>query len=214
MISESVGPYVLERVLGSGSTGKVKRARHKDTGEEVAIKIISKATFDQRPGLQRKVRREIALMKVINHPNILRLIDVLESPGHLYIVLEYAGHGELFDYVLSRRCLPEHIATNFFREITLALEYLHAHGICHRDLKPENILLDSTDHVKLADFGVARWIRKNIAETSCGSPHYAAPEVIRGIQYDGRRVDIWSLGVILFAFLAVCFDALSDRMLL
>jgi BR serine/threonine kinase len=200
--ADSIGPYVLERVIGSGMTGKVKLARHRETGESVAIKMISKSTFAHKPGLQLKVHREIALMK---HPHILRLIDVLESPGHLYIVLEYAAHGELFDFLVAREFLPEDVGLEFFRQITLAVEYLHAHGICHRDLKPENILLDSTNQIKIADFGFARWIRRDIAVTSCGSPHYAAPEVIRGVHYDGRRADIWSLGVVLFALLAVCF---------
>ena len=96
------------------------------------------------------------------------------------------------------------MALDFFRQLIYGLEYLHTHGICHRDLKPENILLDEYDHIKIADFGFARWMPSNIAETSCGSPHYAAPEVIRGIPYDGRKSDIWSCGVILFALCAVC----------
>jgi BR serine/threonine kinase len=216
MSAELIGPYVPERVLGTGTTGKVKLARHRDTNQQVAIKIIPKSAFAQKPNLQMKVRREIALMRVVNHPNIIRQIDVLESPGHLHIVLEYAERGELFDYLIARRYLPEFLALDFFRQITLGLEYLHSHGICHRDLKPENILLDSNNRIKIADFGFARWIRRDIAETSCGSPHYAAPEVIRGIQYDGRRADIWSLGVILYALLAgyLPFDDPSMRNLL
>jgi BR serine/threonine kinase len=179
----------------------------------VAIKIVAKASFDQKPGLQMKVRREIALMKIVNHPNILRLIDVFESSNHLFIVLEYAEHGELFDYLVARGSLPEAEALDFLRQITFGLEYLHWHGICHRDLKPENILLDKQNRVKIADFGFARWVQRDIAETSCGSPHYAAPEVIRGMQYDGRKADIWSLGVILYALLAgyLPFDDPSIR---
>jgi BR serine/threonine kinase len=213
---DSVGPYILQRVIGAGSTGKVKLAYHSETGQQVAIKIITKSAFDQKPGLQTKVRREIALMKVVSHPNILRLIDVFESPGHLYMVLEYAEKGELFDFLVARRFLPENVALDFFRQITLGLEYLHSHGICHRDLKPENILLDNNNRIKIADFGFARWIRRDIAETSCGSPHYAAPEVIRGMQYDGRRADTLSLGIILFALLAgyLPFDDPSIRNLL
>jgi BR serine/threonine kinase len=210
---DRVGPYIFQRVLGSGTTGKVKLAVHSETNTPVAIKIVAKSTFEQKPGLQMKVRREIALMKIVNHPNILRLIDVFESPNHLFIVLEYAEHGELFDYLVARGSLAEAEALDFLRQITFGLEYLHSHGICHRDLKPENILLDSKNRVKIADFGFARWVRRDIAETSCGSPHYAAPEVIRGIQYDGRKADIWSLGVILYALLAgyLPFDDPSIR---
>ena len=201
---QEVGDYILGQLLGEGTTGKVKLAVHKETGEEVAVKIIKKSMFEVKPDLERKIRREIALMRLLDHPHIMKLIGVCESPRHLYIILEYEKHGELFDYLVSRRRLSPEVALNFFRQMIYGLEYLHSHGICHRDLKPENILLDEFDHIKIADFGFARWMRTSLAETSCGSPHYAAPEVIRGERYDGRLSDIWSCGVILFALLAVC----------
>jgi len=201
----AIGSYILVRTLGEGTTGKVKLAYHKETKENVAIKIISKSSFEKKANLEMKVQREIALMRLTNHPNIMKLLDVFDSSRHLYMVLEYAQEGELFDYLVSRKCLPEDEAMDFFRQIILAIEYLHEHGICHRDLKPENILLDSSNRIKIADFGFARWVRRSIAETSCGSPHYAAPEVISGKAYDGRKADIWSCGVILYALLAVCF---------
>ncbi|KAH0794635.1 CAMK family protein kinase [Histomonas meleagridis] len=119
--------------------------------------------------------------------------------------MEYAQNGELFNFLVRKKKLSVELAMDFFRQIVLAIEYLHWHGICHRDLKPENILLDSNNQIKVADFGFARWVKHNITETSCGSPHYAAPEVIKGTPYDGRKADIWSLGVILYALLAVCF---------
>ena len=143
-------------------------------------------------------------MRLVDHPHILKLVDFLESPRHLYIVLDYASKGELFDYLVEHRTLPEDVAMRFFRQIIYGVEYLHSLGICHRDLKPENILLDEDLNIKIADFGFARFVKTNIAETSCGSPHYAAPEVIRGQPYDGRAADIWSCGVILYALLAVC----------
>jgi BR serine/threonine kinase len=132
------------------------------------------------------------------------------------MVLELASHGELFDFLITKRRLQLDLACMFFREIIYGLEYIHSHGICHRDLKPENILLDDFNHVKIADFGFARWMRANIADTSCGSPHYAAPEVIKGLRYDGRGADIWSCGVILFALVAgrLPFDDPSIRTLL
>ena len=201
---QEVGDYILGQLLGEGTTGKVKLAIHKETGEQVAIKIIKKSMFDVKPDLQRKIRREIALMRLLDHPHIMKLKGVFESQRHLYIILEFEKHGELFDYLVARRKLPPTVALDFFRQLIYGLEYLHTHGICHRDLKPENILLDEYDHIKIADFGFARWMPSNIAETSCGSPHYAAPEVIRGIPYDGRKSDIWSCGVILFALCAVC----------
>lgn len=207
------GPYLLIRPLGTGTTGKVKLAVHRETQQEVAIKIISKASFQQRPNLQSKIQREVALMRLVDHPHLLKLIDVLESPRHLYIVLEYAAHGELFDFLVAHRYLKEEIALKFFRQIIYGLEYLHSLGICHRDLKPENILLDEQNNIKIADFGFARFVKTNIAETSCGSPHYAAPEVIRGQPYDGRAADVWSVGVILYALLAVCFFEIFSNFL-
>lgn len=203
MPQSEIGDYILSHTLGEGTTGKVKLAYHKETGQQVAIKIIPKISFDQRPDLQLKVQREIAIMRLVDHPNILKLIDVLESGRHLYIILEYAEQGELFDYLVSNRFLAEDVAIEFFRQIVIALEYLHKRGICHRDLKPENILLDSCARIKIADFGFARWVKSSLTETSCGSPHYAAPEIIRGQPYDGKIADIWSLGVILYALLAV-----------
>ena len=198
-------PYMLVRSLGEGTTGKVKLAIERATDRQCAIKIISKSLFERKPHLQVKIQREIALMRLVDHPHLLKLIDVLESPSNLYIVLEYASHGELFDYLVEHRSLSDEEAARFFRQIIYGLEYLHSLGICHRDLKPENILLDENFNIKIADFGFARFVKANIAETSCGSPHYAAPEVIKGIPYDGKCADVWSCGVILFALLAVCF---------
>jgi BR serine/threonine kinase len=198
-MEHNVAGYVLGRTLGSGATGKVKLATHRETNEQVAIKIIEKKQLQSQPGLEDKVKREIALMRLLDHPHILKLLEVCESTGHLYLVLEYGAHGELFDFLVSRRRLKPQNAMGLFREIVYGLDYMHSIGICHRDLKTENLLLDEYDHILIADFGFARWMRSNLAETSCGSPHYTAPEVIRGVQYDGRGADVWSAGVILYA---------------
>lgn len=196
-----IGDYILDKSIGSGATGKVKLARHKDTGTQVAIKIIKKEIFKDHPTLLPKVQREIALMRLLNHPNILTLLDVLESEHHIFIVEGYAEHGSLYDVIQS---LPRSMAITFFRQIIFGLEYLHNHGIAHRDLKPENILLDYANQLWIADFGFACWMPNNVANTSCGSPLYAAPEVIKGIPYNGRMADVWSAGVILYAMLTVC----------
>jgi BR serine/threonine kinase len=211
-----VGDYVLQGTLGVGSTGKVKLAEHKMTGQKVAIKIIKKATIEDQPDLAVKIRREISLMKLLDHPHILRLIEVHESCRHLYIILEYIEHGELFDYLTSYGYLKVEESLRFFRQMILALEYLHHHGICHRDLKPENILLDDSNNIRIADFGFARWMRHATADTSCGSPHYAAPEIVKGETYDGRKSDIWSAGVVLYTLLSgkLPFDDTSIRALL
>ena len=199
----SIGDYKVIRTLGSGTTCKVKLAQNTQDGEYYAIKIVKKSHFAEKPNLEMKIYREIALMRMADHPHIIKLHDVLESSRHIHIVLEYASGGELFDYLVKSRCLRQDVAMEMFRQIIYALEYLHQNNICHRDLKPENILLDKNNRIKIADFGFARWMKQGLAVTSCGSPHYAAPEVVRGITYDGCAADIWSAGVILFALLAV-----------
>ena len=206
---ETIGNYTLLQTLGKGTSGKVKLAINNETQMQVAIKIIKKESFAEKPNLQVKIQREISLMRLLDHPHVLKMVDVLESPRHLYIVLEYASNGELFEFLVNNRKFPENVAMTFFRQIIYGLEYLHSLGICHRDLKPENILLDENLNIKIADFGFARFVKSNVAETSCGSPHYAAPEVIRANAYDGRAADIWSCGVILYALLAVCISHYS-----
>ncbi|OHT01562.1 CAMK family protein kinase [Tritrichomonas foetus] len=205
MEEKEIGPYIVERFLGQGATGKVLLARHKDDqNQKVAIKVIKKISFHDKKNLQAKVQREISLMRLIRHPNIINLIDVLESENNLYIILEYAEQGELFDYLIVNRFLCADVAIEFFRQIIFAIEYLHNHGICHRDLKPENILLDKSMRIKIADFGFARWVKSELLTDPCGSPHYAAPEVLSGKPYDGKAADVWSVGIILFALVAVC----------
>ena len=204
MRKQEVGNYVFQRTLGSGTTGKVKLATRKDDGLEVAIKIIKKSQFQVKPDMQKKIKREIALMRLLDHPHLLQLLEVCESTRHIYMVLEFASNGELFDYLVLQKKLDPQVAISFFRQLILGLEYLHLHGICHRDLKPENLLLDSFNKIKIADFGFARWMQSNIVETGCGSPHYASPEVIKGFPYDGRTADIWSCGVIFYAMVVVC----------
>ena len=197
----SIGEYWLGRTVGLGSSAKVKLGEHKTKGTKVAIKIVKKSKFKSKPDLKTKLQREISLMRIFDHPHLLKLLDVYETDERLYLVLEYVANGELFDYLVEIGSLSAQLALKFFSQIVYGLDFLHTHGICHRDLKPENILLDDKDNVKIGDFGFARWMRMNIAETSCGSPHYAAPEVIKGEPYDGRAADVWSLGVIFYTFL-------------
>ena len=210
---QEIGNYIILQTIGAGATGKVKLGEHKETHALAAIKIFKKSNFDNRPDLQQKIQRETSLMRLFDHPHLLKLKEICESPRHIYIILEYAAHGELFDYLMARRALTVETAMKFFRQIIYGLDYLHAHNICHRDLKPENILLDENDNVKIADFGFARWMSANMADTSCGSPHYASPEIVKGIAYDGRLADIWSCGVILYALLSgrLPFDDPSFR---
>ncbi|BAE62740.1 unnamed protein product [Aspergillus oryzae RIB40] len=217
-----VGPWQLGRNLGEGTTGRVRLAKHKYTGQTAAIKIVSKtsaamtqsnsiAEMDRNRGLHGKsgtrhipsgIEREVVIMKLIEHPNVVRLYDVWENRGEIYLVLEYVEGGELFNYITENGPLQEFEAVKLFRQILAGLGYCHRFGICHRDLKPENILLDSQGNVKLADFGMAALQREGYwLKTSCGSPHYAAPEIVKGDEYRGNKADLWSCGIILFALL-------------
>ena len=196
-----IGDYYICSTIGLGSTAKVKIGKHKETGEKVAIKIIKKKLFAQQPDLATKLQREISVMKILNHPNLLKFLNFYESEKYVYLVLELGSRGELFDLISDQGALPLNFAMTFFRQIVYGLDFLHSHNICHRDIKPENILLDENYNVKIADFGFARFLKSSAAETSCGSPHYAAPEVIKAQPYDGKAADIWSLGVLFYTML-------------
>ncbi|XP_075423002.1 serine/threonine-protein kinase BRSK2 isoform X8 [Ascaphus truei] len=210
-----VGPYRLEKTLGKGQTGLVKLGVHCVTCQKVAIKIVNREKLSE--SVLMKVEREIAILKLIEHPHVLKLHDVYENKKYLYLVLEHVSGGELFDYLVKKGRLTPKEARKFFRQIISALDFCHSHSICHRDLKPENLLLDERNNIRIADFGMASLqVGDSMLETSCGSPHYACPEVIRGEKYDGRKADIWSCGVILFALLvgALPFDDDNLRQLL
>ncbi|XP_058484981.1 serine/threonine-protein kinase BRSK2-like isoform X11 [Solea solea] len=210
-----VGPYRLEKTLGKGQTGLVKLGIHCVTCQKVAIKIVNREKLSE--SVLMKVEREIAILKLIEHPHVLKLHDVYENKKYLYLVLEHVSGGELFDYLVKKGRLTPKEARKFFRQIISALDFCHSHSICHRDLKPENLLLDEKNNIRIADFGMASLqVGDNLLETSCGSPHYACPEVIRGEKYDGRKADAWSCGVILFALLvgALPFDDDNLRNLL
>uniref|UniRef100_A0A493SSK0 BR serine/threonine kinase 2 n=1 Tax=Anas platyrhynchos platyrhynchos TaxID=8840 RepID=A0A493SSK0_ANAPP len=213
--AQYVGPYRLEKTLGKGQTGLVKLGVHCVTCQKVAIKIVNREKLSE--SVLMKVEREIAILKLIEHPHVLKLHDVYENKKYLYLVLEHVSGGELFDYLVKKGRLTPKEARKFFRQIISALDFCHSHSICHRDLKPENLLLDEKNNIRIADFGMASLqVGDSLLETSCGSPHYACPEVIRGEKYDGRKADVWSCGVILFALLvgALPFDDDNLRQLL
>uniref|UniRef100_A0AAY4CZZ2 Protein kinase domain-containing protein n=1 Tax=Denticeps clupeoides TaxID=299321 RepID=A0AAY4CZZ2_9TELE len=195
--------------------GLVKLGVHCVTCQKVAIKIVNREKLNE--SVLMKVEREIAILKLIEHPHVLKLHDVYENKKYLYLVLEHVSGGELFDYLVKKGRLTPKEARKFFRQIISALDFCHSHSICHRDLKPENLLLDEKNNIRIADFGMASLqVGDSLLETSCGSPHYACPEVIRGEKYDGRKADVWSCGVILFALLvgALPFDDDNLRNLL
>ncbi|KAL8154198.1 hypothetical protein V2J09_011958 [Rumex salicifolius] len=193
--------YILGKTLGIGSFGKVKIATHRLTRHKVAIKILNRRKIKNME-MEEKVRREIKILRLFMHPHIIRLYEVIETPSDIYVVMEYVKSGELFDYIVEKGRLQEDEARNFFQQIISGVEYCHRNMVVHRDLKPENLLLDSNCKVKIADFGLSNVMRDgHFLKTSCGSPNYAAPEVISGKFYAGPEVDVWSCGVILYALL-------------
>lgn len=221
-----IGHWQLGKTIGKGGCSRVRAVRHKYTRQYGAVKIIARSTaestraqslanliesskanpssdFSGMKPIPYGLEREIAVMKLLEHPNIVRLFDVWENSNELYLIMEYVEGGELFHYVEQRKGLPEDETIIIFRQIIAALLYCHGMHICHRDLKPENILLDPDQlTVKLIDFGMAALQADGkMLSTPCGSPHYAAPEVVSTKPYDGKQADVWSCGVILYVML-------------
>uniref|UniRef100_A0A3B4Z9H3 MAP/microtubule affinity-regulating kinase 3 n=1 Tax=Stegastes partitus TaxID=144197 RepID=A0A3B4Z9H3_9TELE len=196
-----VGNYRLLKTIGKGNFAKVKLARHILTGREVAIKIIDKTQLN--PTSLQKLFREVRIMKILNHPNIVKLFEVIETEKTLYLVMEYASGGEVFDYLVAHGRMKEKEARAKFRQIVSAVQYCHQKHIVHRDLKAENLLLDADMNIKIADFGFSNeFTFGGKLDTFCGSPPYAAPELFQGKKYDGPEVDVWSLGVILYTLVS------------
>ncbi|XP_022519845.2 MAP/microtubule affinity-regulating kinase 3 isoform X9 [Astyanax mexicanus] len=196
-----IGNYRLLKTIGKGNFAKVKLARHILTGREVAIKIIDKTQLN--PTSLQKLFREVRIMKILNHPNIVKLFEVIETEKTLYLVMEYASGGEVFDYLVAHGRMKEKEARAKFRQIVSAVQYCHQKHIVHRDLKAENLLLDADMNIKIADFGFSNeFTLGNKLDTFCGSPPYAAPELFQGKKYDGPEVDVWSLGVILYTLVS------------
>lgn len=196
-----VGKYRLIKTIGKGNFAKVKLAKHVPTGQEVAIKIIDKTQLN--PSSLQKLFREVRIMKHLNHPNIVKLYEVIETDRSLYLVMEYASGGEVFDYLVAHGRMKEKEARAKFRQILSAVQYCHQKHILHRDLKAENLLMDGEFNIKIADFGFSNeFMPGNKLDTFCGSPPYAAPELFQGKKYDGPEVDAWSLGVILYTLVS------------
>lgn len=151
-----------------------------------------------------QVKREIKILKFINHPNIIKLYEVLDTTKDIFVVMELAKGGELFEEILNHRSNEEELKC-YFRQIMEGVEFAHLNLVAHRDLKPENVLLDKNKRVKIADFGLSNVMRDGkLLRTNCGSLNYAAPEIIGKRYYEGTSVDVWSCGVILYTMLSGC----------
>ncbi|XP_057953298.1 CBL-interacting serine/threonine-protein kinase 10 [Malania oleifera] len=196
--------YELGRLLGQGTFAKVYYARSIQTSQSVAIKVIDKERVI-RVGLSTQIKREILAMRLVRHPNIVQLYEVMATKSKIYFVMEYAKGGELFDKVAKGR-LKEAVARKYCQQLINAVDFCHSRGVYHRDLKPENLLLDENENLKVSDFGLSALAeskrRDGLLHTTCGTPAYVSPEVIERKGYDGAKTDIWSCGVILYVLLA------------
>ncbi|XP_047657619.1 5'-AMP-activated protein kinase catalytic subunit alpha-2 isoform X3 [Tachysurus fulvidraco] len=196
-----IGHYILGDTLGVGTFGKVKIGEHQLTGHKVAVKILNRQKI-RSLDVVGKIKREIQNLKLFRHPHIIKLYQVISTPTDFFMVMEYVSGGELFDYICKHGRVEDTEARRLFQQIISAVDYCHRHMVVHRDLKPENVLLDGNMNAKIADFGLSNMMSDGeFLRTSCGSPNYAAPEVISGRLYAGPEVDIWSCGVILYALL-------------
>ncbi|OIT22655.1 PREDICTED: CBL-interacting protein kinase 2-like [Nicotiana attenuata] len=196
--------YELGRLLGQGNFAKVYYGRNLETGHSVAIKVIDKEKV-LKAGLIEQTKREISVMALVKHPNVLQLYEVMATKSKIYLVIEHAKGGELFKKLTKGR-LKENVARKYFQQLISAVECCHSRDVYHRDLKPENVLLDENGNLKVSDFGLSALAESKrqdgLLHTTCGTPAYVAPEVISRKGYDGAKADIWSCGVILFVLLA------------
>ncbi|XP_023540252.1 CBL-interacting serine/threonine-protein kinase 9-like [Cucurbita pepo subsp. pepo] len=200
-----VGKYELGKTLGEGSFAKVKFAKNIENGDCVAIKILDREQV-LRHKMVEQIKREISTLKVIKHPNVVQIHEVMASKSKIYIVLEFVEGGELFDKIATKGRLKEDEARKYFHQLINAVDYCHSRGVYHRDLKPENLLLDSHGVLKVSDFGLSAFSQQvhgdGLLHTACGTPNYVAPEVFHDKGYDGQSSDVWSCGVILFVLMA------------
>jgi 5'-AMP-activated protein kinase catalytic alpha subunit len=200
-----MGRYEIGKQLGQGTFAKVYYARSLENGQAVAIKMINKNKV-MKVGLVEQIKREISVMRLVKHPNVLQLFEVMATKSRIYFVLEYAKGGELFNKIAKEGKLSEDAARRYFHQLISAVDYCHSRGVYHRDLKPENLLLDENENLKVSDFGLSALDdctrQDGLLHTTCGTPAYVAPEVLSRKGYDGTKADIWSSGIILFVLVA------------
>ena len=193
--------YNVLKKLGEGTFGVVVLAIHKITNEKVAIKILEKEKIIDKTDMNR-IKKEIEILKQLRHNNIVHLYNVIETSTHIYLIMEYINGVELFDYIIKKRRIDELESCKLYQQIISGIEYLGKLNIVHRDIKPENLLIDKNKRIKIVDFGLSNNYQKNeLLSTACGSPFYAAPEMVRGEKYSGIKIDIWSSGIVLYAML-------------
>ncbi|KAM7266419.1 hypothetical protein ACFE04_004316 [Oxalis oulophora] len=212
VVVRKVGKYEVGRTIGEGTFAKVKFAQNTETGESVAMKLLDRTTIIKHKMVD-QIKREISIMKLVRHPYVVRLHEVLASRTKIYIILEFITGGELFDKIVHHGRLSEAESRRYFHQLIDGVDYCHSKGVYHRDLKPENLLLDSQGNLKISDFGLSALPEQGVSllRTTCGTPNYVAPEVLSHKGYDGAVADVWSCGVILYVLMAgyLPFDELE-----
>ncbi|KAI4321454.1 hypothetical protein MLD38_034832 [Melastoma candidum] len=212
MVLRKVGKYEVGRTVGEGTFAKVKFAQNTETGESVAMKVLDRSAIIRHKMVD-QIKREISIMKLVRHPYVVRLHEVLASRTKIYIILEFITGGELFDKIVRHGRLNEAESRKYFQQLIDGVDYCHSKGVYHRDLKPENLLLDSQGNLKISDFGLSALPEPGVCllRTTCGTPNYVAPEVLSHKGYNGAAADIWSCGVILYVLMAgyLPFDELD-----
>ena len=200
--NKSICDFIIKQVVGEGTFATVRLAINKQTKEQVAIKIMDKSKLVQKADKIR-LEREIKVLKNLRHPNIVHLYSVVEKEDKIYLITEYVKGKELFDYIVSNKKLSEYESCLFYQQIISGIEYLHKIKYVHRDIKPENLLInEKTKELKIVDFGLSNlFTSKTLLESACGSPSYAAPEMLIGKKYRAPPIDIWSSGIVLYAMI-------------
>eukprot|EP00906_Rhabdomonas_costata_P018734 RCo027317 len=205
---KKIGKYELMQTLGTGTFGKVKYAvDFKDPKRTpYAIKVLDRQQIEKE-NMQEQLKNEVAIMKLLNHKNVVKMFEVIQSPDHIYIVLELVTGGELFDRIVAAKRFDEPTGRRYFQQLIFGVHYCHVQGVVHRDLKPENLLVDGKGELKISDFGLSSFSKQRggqdkILMTTCGTPNYVSPEVLKEKGYSGYGADVWSCGVILFVLLA------------
>ena len=208
--------YEIKETIGAGSFSVVKLGINKFTKEKIAIKILRKKEM-QREEDKSRLEREINILKKLHHINIIKIFKIEEEQNKCFMIMEYCENRDLFNYIVAHQKLSEEETAYFFYQLINGLDYIHHNNIVHRDLKPENLLLSKGNILKIIDFGISCYYfpKKKLLSTPCGSPHYASPEMVLGNKYSGRKIDIWSCGIIIYVMICgyLPFEAPSSMLL-